>query len=73
VAKTIKLDWPIILKIVSKSLLASLIMVLAVKLLLGYFHLIIVIGLGALVYFFILYLVKGVNLAELKELKNKIG
>ena len=71
VAKTIKLEWLNLFKILAKTILACLVMALVIILLLPYFHLVILIGFGVMVYFLALYFIKGFSLDELGDIINK--
>jgi len=71
VKSIISLDPLLLFKIVFKSLVASIIMILGIYFVKPYFHLLILIPWGVLLYFASLYLLKGFNLAEVRELVRK--
>ena len=72
VKKIIALNILTLLKIVSKSFLAAAIMVAGIYLIRPYFHLMILAPFGAIVYFLILYLLKGFSLSEVAGIARKI-
>jgi O-antigen/teichoic acid export membrane protein len=71
VKKIIDLNYSLITKIIIKSLLATATMVIIVYLTKPYLNLLLVVPLGGLVYFLVLYLVKGFSLDEAKDLIKK--
>ena len=71
VKSVISLNPLVLLKIVFKSLLASIIMIIGIYLVKPYFHLLIIIPWGALIYFISLYMLKGFSLIEVRELVRK--
>ena len=68
VRKVIILDPLVLTKVVFKSLLASIIMITGIITIKPYFHLAILVPIGAILYFFSLYLMKGFSLKEMTEI-----
>ncbi len=71
VKKTIPLETLVLIKIVFKSLIASIIMIIGIYLIKSYFNLLILIPFGVIIYFVSLYLMRGFTLAEVTELAKK--
>ncbi|MFA6254559.1 MAG: flippase [Patescibacteria group bacterium] len=71
VRKIIPLDWPVLFKVVFKSLSASIIMIIAIYLVRPYLHLAFLVPFGIVIYFFSLFLFKGFTVIEVKEMVRK--
>lgn len=68
VRKIIPLDITVLGKVVFKSSLASVIMIIGIILIKPYFNLLILVPFGGIVYFLMLYLMKGFSLVEVREI-----
>lgn len=70
--KIIKYDWRYLVKILLKSFLAALVMGVAVFYLKNIINYLVVIPIGALIYFIVLFLVKGLTILEVISLYHSV-
>lgn len=68
IKKIISVNWLLLLKTFSKSLFSSIIMLLVLILVLTKIHLIFAIIVGAITYFVVLFIIRGFNTREIKQL-----
>ncbi|MBI3290941.1 polysaccharide biosynthesis C-terminal domain-containing protein, partial [Candidatus Falkowbacteria bacterium] len=71
VKKIMPLNYSFFIKIAAKTLLATLLMMLVILSVKSYFHLLIAMPFGVIIYFIGLFVLRGLSLEEVRDLARK--